>query len=161
MHQVMKDYDKESIFEHTADASDYPTSAPAVIRAEPLTLPMRIMSAIFGLLFGTVVGFVGGFIQAFFVTPALLTLGVPVGPAGWFANDTALFEVVLRGGVYVLTPSLALLFGWFGWRGRGFFSNMLNVILSGILGLGLAVLVALGFIDGETQKYGTRQKRNS
>jgi hypothetical protein len=137
------------------------TPVPSVVRAEPLALPMRILAALFGLLCGAVVGFVSGFIQAFFVTPALLALRVPVGPGGWFADDTALFEVVLRGGVYVLTPFLALLFGWFGWRGRGFFSNMLTVVLAGILGLGMAVLVALGIIDGETQEYQTGQKRNS
>ncbi len=160
MHQGMQDYDKESIFEHTAGASDNPTGAPAVIRAEPLALPMRIMSAMLGLLLGAVVGFVGGFIQAFFITPALLTLGVPVGPGGWFADDTALFEFVLRGGVYVLTPVLALLFGWFGWRGRGFFSNILTTIGAGILGLGMAALVALGFIS-EDDHHGSGQKRNS
>jgi hypothetical protein len=137
------------------------TPVPSVVRAEPLALPMRILAALFGLLCGAVVGFVSGFIQAFFVTPALLALRVPVGPGGWFADDTALFEVVLRGGVYVLTPFLALLSGWFGWRGRGFFSNMLTVVQVGILGLVMAALVALGIIDGETQEYQTEQKRNS
>lgn len=157
----MRDYDQEALSEYMSGASDYPTEVPAVMREEPLALPMRILAVLFGLLCGAVIGFVSGFIQAFFVTPALLTLGVPVGPGGWFANDTALFEFVLRGGVYVLTPFLALLFGWFGWRGRGFFSNMLTVVLAGILGLGMAVLVALGIIDGETQEYQTEQKRNS
>jgi hypothetical protein len=155
----MKDYDKEALSEYMAGAFDDATGVPTVMREEPLALPMRLMSAIFGLLVGAVMGFGFGFIQAFFVTPALLTLGVPVGPGGWFADDTVLFEFVLRGGVYVLTPLLALLSGWFGWRGRGFFSNVLTVVLSGILGLGMAVLVALGMIDGDTQEYQTGQKR--
>jgi len=155
----MKDYDQEALSEYMAGTADDPTAAPTVMRAEPLALPMRLLATLFGLLVGAALGFVSGFIQAFFVTPALLALGVPVGPGGWFADDTALFEAVLRGGVYVLTPSLALVVGWFGWRGRGFLSNVLTVVLSGILGLGLAVLVALGFIDGETQEHGTRRKR--
>jgi hypothetical protein len=155
----MKDDDQEAISDYMAGAADDPSAAPQVMREEPLALPMRLLAALFGLLVGAAMGYVFGFIQAFFITPALLALGVPVGPGGWFADDTALFEVVLRGGVYVLTPVLALLVGWFGWRGRSFLSNVLTVVLSGILGLSLAVLVALGLLDGETQEYGTRQKR--
>jgi hypothetical protein len=154
----MKDYDQEAISEYMVGTQDAPSTVPAAIREEPLALPMRILAAFSGLLSGALSGFVAGFIQAFFVTPALLVLGVPVGPGGWFADDTALFEVVLRGGVYILAPLIALLFGWFGWRGRGFFSNVLTVVLSGILGLGLATLVALGFIDGDHDQMGRKRK---
>lgn len=119
-----------------------------VVREEPPALPMRILGLLFGLVVGAVGGFVFGFVQAFFVTPSLMAMPLQlIGTGSPFATDSDLFEAVLRGGVYVLTPGLALLFGWLGWRGRGLFTTMLTTVLAGILGLGMAVLVAIGVID--------------
>ncbi len=146
-----RDFTKADIASTHIAAEQTAEPMPAVAREEPPALPIRILGLLIGIVLGAVLGFVFGFIQAFFVTPLFLSMGFGAN------DDAALFEGVLRWGVYILTPLFALIGGWIGWRVRGAGNAVLTMLGGMVLSLWLAIVGI--FHDPEVESYGDSKKK--